>query len=57
MKLMKVMKGRRITIPKEVVVALELEKADYATLSVEDGRIVLKPVKVAIYERDAEEGK
>jgi len=45
---MKLLKGNRITIPKEVVEALQLE--EFAVLTVEGNKIILQPAKVAIKE-------
>lgn len=44
--IMKLLKGNRITIPKEVVEALELE--EFAVLTVEGNKIILQPAKVEV---------
>lgn len=46
----KLMKANRITIPKEVVRKLHLE--EYAVLTVEDNKIVIRPAKVVVYDEE-----
>lgn len=42
----KVMKGNRVTIPKDIVEQLKLDKIQWIALWVEDGKIFLQPCEI-----------
>jgi antitoxin component of MazEF toxin-antitoxin module len=44
--ILKIMKGHRVTIPKEVIKEMGLEKIEWIALSIDGNRILLQPCEI-----------